>query len=82
MILNMKNRIVLNHVFSLAAGLVLTASTKAMAQVQNLDPGIPKLGEDASSGGMLIWGLAGAFTVLVLLVAFHNAKRIIGNPDA
>lgn len=82
MILNMKNRIVPNHVFSVAAGLALTASTNAMAQVQNLDPGIPKLGEDAASGGMLIWGIAGVFAVLVLVVAFHNAKRIIGNRDA
>lgn len=78
----MKNRIAPFHVFAVVAGLVLTASTQAMAQVKNLDPGLPKLGEDANSGGMLIWGLAGAFVVLVLLVAFRNAKRIIGNRDA
>lgn len=78
----MKNRIAPIHVFAGVAGLVLTASTQAMAQVKNLDPGLPKLGEDANSGGMLVWGLAGAFVVLVLLVAFRNAKRLIGNRDA
>lgn len=78
----MKNRTVPIRVFSLAAGALLTAASQAMAQVQNLDPGIPKLGEDATQGGMLIWGIAGAFAVLVLLVAFRNAKRIILNRDA
>lgn len=78
----MKNRIVPSRVFAAVASLMLMTGTLAMAQVENLDAGIPKLGDDASSGGALIWGIVGLFTVLVLLVAFRNAKRNIGNRDA
>ncbi len=63
------------------SGLMLASATQVMAQVRNPDPGLPKLGDESLPSSGLYWGLAGLFTVLVLLVAFRNSKRIIGNRD-
>jgi len=78
----MKNhRAQIRQMLAAAAVMMMVAAPQVMAQVKNPDPGQPRLGDEATQGSWLIWTLAGAFTALVLLVAFRNAKRIIGNRD-